>query len=587
MASPIIINPELRSLIPPLTAEEYAQLEANIVQDGCHDALIVWQEANTLLDGHHRMQICEQHGLGYRTQELSLPDLAAARSWMIRHQLGRRNLTPEQTSYFRGKQYDLQKKVSRGGGDRKSADAHDQKPQNEVFDTTAQELASQHKVSKATIERDANYARNIDTLAETIGSEVRQTLLARETKVTQQDVKTLAKIATTHAPVAKETLAAVQEAKTPKQAREIVQRAARETRDTDPPILTEVLDPEPPVDAASAWPRKVFTGDPEWYTPDAILVPVREVLGAIDLDPASCDVAQARVQARTYYTLADDGLRQPWHGTVFLNPPYKLPDVARFVGKLCEELDAHRTTEAILLVNSATETDWFQRAFARANAVCFPDGRVHFVSPTRNGDNPCQGQALFYFGEHIIRFCRGFAALGQVAGLALHVRPAHGQLTLADAPTLPLSLNAPAVATATDLWLARLLEQVNRLAVVVDLPLIAELAPAGDEALPLYADIVGMMDVVVTRLAAPPVVMEAPVRAKPRSRPAKGKHKAPLPRRVELAIAGKASFTCIEIQRDLGEPYAKAVWTVLDRFVKQGRLRKEGDTYVAVIGAPA
>ena len=52
----ITINPELQSLIPPLTAEEYAQLEANILADGCHDPLIVWQEEQTLLDGHNRLR---------------------------------------------------------------------------------------------------------------------------------------------------------------------------------------------------------------------------------------------------------------------------------------------------------------------------------------------------------------------------------------------------------------------------------------------------------------------------------------------------------------------------------------------------
>jgi len=105
----ITINPELQSLIPPLTAEEYVQLETNILQDGCHDPLIVWQEEQTLLDGHNRHDICERHGLDYRTQELSLPDLDTAKAWIIANQLGRRNLTPEQISYFRGKQYEMQK----------------------------------------------------------------------------------------------------------------------------------------------------------------------------------------------------------------------------------------------------------------------------------------------------------------------------------------------------------------------------------------------------------------------------------------------------------------------------------------------
>jgi hypothetical protein len=106
----ITIHPELRSLIPALTPEEFAQLEINIVADGCHDPLIVWQEEQTLLDGHNRYEICEQHGLDYRIQAVSLPDLDVAKAWIIANQLGRRNLTPEQISYFRGKQYEMQKR---------------------------------------------------------------------------------------------------------------------------------------------------------------------------------------------------------------------------------------------------------------------------------------------------------------------------------------------------------------------------------------------------------------------------------------------------------------------------------------------
>ena len=70
------------------------------------------------------------------SQEVSLPDLDAAKAWMIANQLGRRNLTLDQMRYYRGKQYELHKKVKRGGGDRKSTEARHQKPHNEAFDNT-------------------------------------------------------------------------------------------------------------------------------------------------------------------------------------------------------------------------------------------------------------------------------------------------------------------------------------------------------------------------------------------------------------------------------------------------------------------
>jgi len=142
------------------------------------------------------------------------------------------------------------------------------------------------------------------------------------------------------------------------------------------------------------------------------------------------------VGARTYYTLDDDGLRYPWVGRVFCNPPYQMPELARFVGKLLDELDAQHTTEAVLLVNSVTDTDWFQLVAPRTAAICFTDGRIRFVHATREGVRPCQGQAVLYFGPQVARFCQVFAAMGllmQVIG----VKAAGPQLTLAEAPANP------------------------------------------------------------------------------------------------------------------------------------------------------
>jgi hypothetical protein len=84
------IDPEFRALIPPLTAEERQQLEANIVRDGCRDALVVWNDI--LLDGHHRYEICTAHSISFQTSEQACADRDAAKLWILQHQLGRRNL---------------------------------------------------------------------------------------------------------------------------------------------------------------------------------------------------------------------------------------------------------------------------------------------------------------------------------------------------------------------------------------------------------------------------------------------------------------------------------------------------------------
>jgi hypothetical protein len=149
---------------------------------------VVWQEEETLLDGHNRHDICERHGLDYRTHELSLPDLDAAKLWILRNQRGRRNLTPEQLSYNRGQEYNLEKR--QGKRTDVTSGKSCQKSQN-----TATELAQVYKVGEKTIRNDSAYARDVDVIAAAVGPEARQSLLARETKVTKRDVRKLAQIA--------------------------------------------------------------------------------------------------------------------------------------------------------------------------------------------------------------------------------------------------------------------------------------------------------------------------------------------------------------------------------------------------------
>lgn len=86
------INPEFKSLIPPLSADEFSQLEANILAEGCRDSLVVWN--GTLIDGHNRYEICSKHGLPYQVVEKHFESTSDVRIWMRNNQMGRRNLTP-------------------------------------------------------------------------------------------------------------------------------------------------------------------------------------------------------------------------------------------------------------------------------------------------------------------------------------------------------------------------------------------------------------------------------------------------------------------------------------------------------------
>lgn len=90
----IIIDAEFKALIPPLSEDELLGLRDDIYQHGgCINSVIVWKEERILLDGHNRYDICFGQTLKFAIEEKSFPNRAAAMEWMIRHQLGRRNIS--------------------------------------------------------------------------------------------------------------------------------------------------------------------------------------------------------------------------------------------------------------------------------------------------------------------------------------------------------------------------------------------------------------------------------------------------------------------------------------------------------------
>lgn len=154
------------------------------------------------------------------------------------------------------------------------------------------------------------------------------------------------------------------------------------------------------------------TGEFERYTPALYIEKARQVLGTIDLDPASCEYAQRTVRAEHYFTIDDDGLARDWFGRVWLNPPYHRELAPKFIDKLLVERRERRIAQAIVLVNNSTDTAWFRAAADECNSMCFTTGRIRFEVPNREPVLPTQGQAFLYFGLEAEIFADVFHAIG-------------------------------------------------------------------------------------------------------------------------------------------------------------------------------
>src|SRR5215831_11248506 len=130
----------------------------------------------------------------------------------------------------------------------------------------------------------------------------------------------------------------------------------------------------------------------EWFTPPEYF----QALGlTFDLDPCSPGPGHW-VPAKRIYTKADDGLRQPWHGLVFMNPPFggrrgQVPWLRKFF--------AHGS--GIALVTALTSADWFHEVVVpNAELICFPAGKTKFVKPDGSvGKEPGTGVVLIAAGR--------------------------------------------------------------------------------------------------------------------------------------------------------------------------------------------
>jgi len=180
------VKKEFKDLIPALTAEEFAQLEANCIAEGIRENILTWQ--GFIIDGHNRYEIAQKHGLPFGTQEKHFKDENDVREWMILNQFGRRNLSSYQRSVlalqlesvFSAK---AKENLSKTGGDKKSGCQISDKPIIEAIDTK-KEIAKVANVSHDTIAK-------VKKIEATATPEVKAKLSTGEVSINQayQEIK--------------------------------------------------------------------------------------------------------------------------------------------------------------------------------------------------------------------------------------------------------------------------------------------------------------------------------------------------------------------------------------------------------------
>lgn len=184
------IDREFESKIPPLTAEEFQQLEENILADGVIiNPIIVWN--GVIVDGHNRYRIIERYPeIHYTTHEKSFSDRYAAIAWICKNQLGRRNLTPEQKKYLIGKQYEAEKATQGGNhGNQHTSAAKCQVGTLPTTDT-ADRIAKENGIGRRSVFRAEAFAKAVD-IADEVDPGIRFDLLARKIKANDKEIREL------------------------------------------------------------------------------------------------------------------------------------------------------------------------------------------------------------------------------------------------------------------------------------------------------------------------------------------------------------------------------------------------------------
>lgn len=350
----------LANIFPLIEGPAFTDLVADVKANGVREP--IWMYQNQILDGRNRYRAAKDAGVECEIRAYSGTDPV---SFVVSLNLHRRHLTESQRAMVAAKLANMSH-----GGDRKSdqtanlhVDSVSQSDAAEMLNVSTRTVAAAKKITE---EAPAEVAQAVERGTISVNLATQVIGLSDEDK---------AEIAAAPTETIKEV------------AQEAIKRAHVANN----------------------------SGNNEWYTPAKYITLAREVMGSIDTDPATSEIANRTVQAAQIYTAEADGRDKQWSGNVWMNPPYAQPLMSDFAEAVTQKFLDGEIKQACVLVNNATETQWFQRMMDAARAVCFPKSRIKFVDPDGNpGGAPLQGQAVIYMGENVDGFIAAFASEGTV-----------------------------------------------------------------------------------------------------------------------------------------------------------------------------
>ena len=163
--------------------------------------------------------------------------------------------------------------------------------------------------------------------------------------------------------------------------------------------------------------RPEFRESNECYTPRRFIELARKVMGTIDLDPASTELANETVKARNYFDIYDDGLRQKWYGNVWLNPPYSRVNGGTyqelFINKALEEYHSGRVSEIIMLLHGLVIYNYYYKPLWEW-PTCIVSGTIYFGKADGSDVHDGRGNVFTYMGPSQWWFAKVFSEVGQI-----------------------------------------------------------------------------------------------------------------------------------------------------------------------------